>query len=122
MKLKILPPTLREKKRYIALKIYSKNELTKDECIQMLWNSVLNIYGEIESSKINPWLIDFKEVDNDERFEYNCIVRCSRGFEKEALTAFYTITNFRKNDIIVHSLSTSGTIKSLNNKFNETIE
>lgn len=122
MKLKILPPTLREKKRYIGLKIYAKNKLTKDECIQMLWNSVLNIYGEIESSKINPWLIDFKEVDNDKRFEYDCIVRCTRGFENEALTAFYTITNFRKNPIVAHSISTSGTIKSLNKKFNETFE
>jgi RNase P/RNase MRP subunit POP5 len=56
-------------------------------------------------------------VENDNRFEYNCIVRCNRGYEQKALTAFHTITNFRKNKIVVHPLSTSGTIKGLEDKF-----
>lgn len=117
MKLKILPPTLRQKKRYIALKLFSENEFSKDECIQILWNSALNTFGEIESSRINLWLIDFQEVDNPVRFEYNIIVRCNRGYEKKAIMGFYTITNFRKNQITIHPLSTSGTIKSLKDKF-----
>ncbi|RAP52928.1 MAG: hypothetical protein BZ137_07890 [Methanosphaera sp. rholeuAM130] len=117
MRLKILPPTLRQKKRYIALKLYSESEITKDECIQILWNSIINIFGEIESGKINLWLIDFEEAENIKRFEYNCIVRCTRGYEKMALTAFYTIANYRKNPIAIHGLSTSGTIKNLKEKF-----
>jgi ribonuclease P/MRP protein subunit POP5 len=117
MKLKILPPTIRQKKRYITIKLYSENEMAKEECVQVLWNSTLNTYGEVESSMINLWLIDFIEVENDNRFEYNCIVRCNRGYEQKALTAFHTITNFRKNKIVVHPLSTSGTIKGLEDKF-----
>jgi len=45
MKLKILPPTLREKKRYIAINLYSQEALEKDKIIQKLWNSILNIHG-----------------------------------------------------------------------------
>jgi len=48
MKLKILPPTLREKKRYIGLKMYSEENLKKEEIFNILWNSIINIYGEIE--------------------------------------------------------------------------
>lgn len=117
MRLKILPPTLRQKKRYIALKIYSDTELSREESIQILWNSMLNTYGEIESSRINIWLVDFAEVENDKRFEYDAIVRCNRGYEKKALMAFHTISNYRKNPIVVHTISTSGTINSLKDKF-----
>ena len=35
-KLKILPPTLREKKRYIAFHLYSQNKVAKDTLIPYL--------------------------------------------------------------------------------------
>lgn len=116
MKLKILPPTLREKKRYIGLKIYSQEKIEERDIIYLLWNSIINTYGEIEASKINLWLIESKEVPNDKRFQYNIIVKCQRGYEDEAITAFNTITRFRKIRVVVHTIRTSGTIKSLKNK------
>lgn len=122
MKLKILPPTLRQKKRYISLKLYSVNKIQKDEAIQILWNSILNTYGEIESSKINLWLIDFQKVNNDKRHEYDIIVRCNRQYEKKAITAFHTIRNHRKNKMVVHPQRTSGTIKSLSKKLENIAE
>ena len=67
-KLKILPPTLREKKRYIAFNLYSETKIKRDEIITFLWNNLINIYGEIESSKINLWLINVKQVENPNRF------------------------------------------------------
>ena len=116
MKLKILPPTLREKKRYIGLKIYSQEKIEESDIIYLLWNSIINTYGEIEASKINLWLIESKEVPNDKRFQYKIIVKCQRGYEDEAITAFNTITRFRKIRVVVHTIRTSGTIKSLKNK------
>ena len=69
-KLKILPPTLREKKRYIAFNLYSETKIKRDEIITFLWNNLINIYGEIESSKINLLLINVKQVENPNRFQY----------------------------------------------------
>ena len=114
MKLKILPPTLREKKRYVGLKMYSEENLKKEEIFSILWNSIINIYGEIESSKINLWIVDTQKVDNKKRNQYNIIVKCQRGYEKELITAFNTIY---KNRIVIHTIGTSGTIKSLNKKY-----
>ena len=117
MKLKILPPTLREKKRYIGLKLYSQEYLKMEEIFSILWNSVINIYGEIESSKINLWIVDYKKVENNKRHEYNIIVKCQRGYEQELITAFNTIFRHKKNRIVVHTVGTSGTIKTLNKKY-----
>ena len=118
MKLKILPPTLREKKRYVGLKIYSSTHLKKEDIFSLLWNSIINLYGEIESSKINLWIVDSKEVKNNERLQYNVIVKCQRGYESELKTAFYSIYRYRHNRIVVHTVGTSGTIKALNKKYN----
>ena len=118
MKLKILPPTLREKKRYVGLKIYSGAPIKREDIFSLLWNSIINLYGEIESSKINLWILDSKEVENNERFQYNVIVKCQRGYETELITALNTIYKFKKNRLVVHSIGISGTIKSLNKKYN----
>ncbi len=118
MKLKILPPTLREKKRYIGLKMYSSDKLKKEDIFNILWNSIINVYGEIESSQINLWIVDSKEVENDKRKEYNVIIKCKRGYETKVKTAFSSIYRNREKRIVVHTIGTSGTIKALNKKYN----
>lgn len=117
MKLKILPPTLREKKRYVGLKMYSEEKLKKEEIFNILWNSIINNYGEIESSKINLWIVDSREVKNDKRKQYNIIVKCQRGYEKKLITALNSIYRHRQTRIVVHTIGTSGTIKSLKRKY-----
>ena len=117
MKLKILPPTLREKKRYIGAKIYSREPLTKEEISNIIWHNTVNLYGEIEASKINPWIINSKEIKNSNHFQHNTIIKCQRGYEEKLITALSSIYRNRKNRIVVHTVGTSGTIKSLNNKY-----
>ncbi len=118
MKLKILPPTLREKKRYIAFDLFSENKINKDELIVFLWNCIVNIYGEIESSKINLWLINFKIIKNSQRRQYRCIIKCRRGYETEMITALNSITKYKNSRVVIHTLATSGTIKTLDDKYN----
>lgn len=116
MKLKILPPTLREKKRYISLKIYSTEPLQKEEITRLLWNQTINLYGEIEASKINLWIIETKEAENKKRFQQDVIVKCQRGYEDKLITALSSIYRNRTNRIVVHTIGTSGTIRALKNK------
>ena len=118
MKLKILPPTLREKKRYIGLKMYSAEKLKREDIFNILWNSVINVYGEIESSKINLWIVETKEIENKNRKQYNIIVKCRRGYETKVKTAFSSIYRNREHRIVIHTIGTSGTIKALNKKYN----
>lgn len=117
MKLKILPPTLREKKRYIAFKLYAQKSIQKEEVITLIWQNLINIYGEIKSNHVNLWLINMKEVQNPVHHEYKCIIKCRRGYEKETLTCLNSITTYKHNRIAIHTLSTSGTIKTLDKKY-----
>lgn len=117
MKLKILPPTLREKKRYIAFNLYSENKIKKDEAVIFLWNNLINLYGEKESGNINLWIINMKPVHNPDRYQYRCVIKCRRGYEKEMLTSLNAITGYKKSRVVIHTLATSGTLKSLDEKY-----
>ena len=45
MKLRILPPTLRVKKRYIAFEVVSQVPLTRDDLINLIWDGSQDLYG-----------------------------------------------------------------------------
>ena len=49
---------------------------------------------------------------------YKCIIKCRRGYENKMITALNSIVRYKKNRVVIHTLATSGTIKSLDNKFN----
>ncbi|HIP91688.1 MAG TPA: ribonuclease P, partial [Methanothermococcus okinawensis] len=57
--LKTLPPTLREKKRYISFKIIYPEKLSTNEVVQIVRSAVINYYGIWGCSKSNPWLISY---------------------------------------------------------------
>ena len=117
MKLKILPPTLREKKRYIAFNLYTTKKIKKDDLINLLGSNLINLYGEIESSHINIWVINIKEIQNRDRIQYKCLIKCQRGYEEKVLMSLDCISVHKSNPIVIHTLSTSGTIKSLDDKY-----
>lgn len=119
MKLKILPPTLREKKRYIAVQIYSQFRMDKDNLIPYLWDNLIKLYGEIYSSNINLWLINFKYTQRhpDGMYEYKCLLKCQRGYEDDVCLMLDTLAWYENKRIVAHILSVSGTIKTLDSKY-----
>ena len=56
-KLKILPPTLRERDRYIKFKIISENPVEYSDIEAAIWNTFLDFFGEQGVSKQSLWLI-----------------------------------------------------------------
>ncbi|MCD7781275.1 MAG: hypothetical protein LUG89_01035 [Methanosphaera sp.] len=118
MKLKILPPTIREKKRYIAFDLFTTKNIKKNELINLLGSTLINLYGQIESGHINLWVINIKPVTNNTRVQYKGLIKCQRGYEEEVLLCLSSITHHKSNPLVIHTLSTSGTIKSLDDKYN----
>lgn len=73
MKLKILPPTLRINNRYLTLDIKSESILDKNELVSAIWYSCLRLYGEIETSSFNLWVMRFYNINNINNFNNrNC--------------------------------------------------
>ncbi|MGL4668988.1 MAG: Rpp14/Pop5 family protein [Methanobacteriaceae archaeon] len=71
MKLKVLPPTLRIKNRYLALNIKSESPITRDEFVYIAWNACLRLHGEIYTSNFDLWLVKFYESSNNACYDKN---------------------------------------------------
>ncbi len=117
MKLKILPPTLREKKRYIAFDLYSEVAIKKDELINLIWNNLINLYGEIEASEINLWVVNIKKINDSKPICYRCLIKCRRQKEEKMLTALDVISKYNKSRVVIHTKAVSGTINTLDKKY-----
>lgn len=118
MKLKILPPTLRNKKRYIAFEAISTAPLTRDDVISMVWDSSLNYYGELRTSKFNLWIMkiwNFKS--SDEMNITKGIIQCNREETESVRTSILLINKFKGRPVAFHTLGISGTIKAAIKKY-----
>ncbi|CAB3287830.1 Ribonuclease P protein component 2 [Methanocaldococcus lauensis] len=107
--LKTLPPTLREKKRYIAFKIIYDEELKEGEVVNLIRKAVLDYYGAWGTSKANPWLVYYE-------FPYG-ILRCQRDNVDYVKSSLILAREFKNKPINIICLGVSGTIRKAKIKF-----
>lgn len=107
--LKTLPPTLREKKRYISFKIIYHKELSGSEVVYLIRNAILNYYGVWGTSKSNPWLIDYTHPKG--------ILRINRDEVDFVKSALITVNEYKNHPINIVILGVSGSIKKSRIKF-----
>ncbi|WP_409201067.1 Rpp14/Pop5 family protein [Methanobrevibacter sp. DSM 116169] len=120
MKLKILPPTLRKNKRYIAIDVISESPLTKDDLVIAIWDACIRFKGELETSNFNLWLMRFYDInDSEDYYHYKAVIKCQRGFENQIRASLCVLTKYKNNSIAINSLGLSGTISSAISKFIE---
>lgn len=112
-KLKILKPTLRERNRYIAFQIISKEELIYSDLEAAVWNIMLDFLGENGVSKTSVWLL--KDCWNPK--EQIGILRCNHKSVQEVIASLGLINRLGDNRITFKILKISGTIKSIKDKF-----
>ncbi len=104
-KLKILPPTLREKKRYIRVQIVSEGEISKTEFKKTLKQNSIKYFGLIYST-----LLGIKLVKFDKNY---AIIRCNHDMVQETLFILGTINQINSKKTVFKITKISGTIKSL---------
>lgn len=115
MKLRILPPTLRVKKRYIAFEVVSQVPLTRDDLINLIWDGSQDLYGACGTGKFDIWVVkvwkcDFGDYENSSTMKG--ILRCNRNELDAVKSVIPTITKFRGQKVVFHTLGISGTIKA----------
>ncbi|MEM5882620.1 MAG: Rpp14/Pop5 family protein [Candidatus Aenigmatarchaeota archaeon] len=108
-KLKILPPTLREKERYIAFQIISEEPISYSDLENALWECALEFFGEYGISKTGLWLI--KNL-YDEKKQIGVIKTNTKSVSK-AITCLSLISRLGDVRIVPKILKVSGTIKGL---------
>ncbi len=123
-KLKILPPTLRDKKRYIAFEVTSQGSLGREDVISMLLDASLYLHGACGTGKYDIWVIklwickgDAKDPLGVNEHRMKGILRCRREEVDSVIAVIPTITKFRGKSVVFHTLGISGTIKSATKNF-----
>lgn len=109
--MKRLPPTLREKKRYVAFEVLCDESLVKEDITREIWKHALSLLGEIQASSLGLWVLDY----NSGTGEGFLVCRNEALWKIKAVLAFVGEINEKKVHICVKGVS--GTIKALKRKF-----
>ncbi len=108
---KILPPTLRPKKRYIVFEIISNGTIEYGPLVSSIWKSMINLFGEKGAAESRAWVI--KNLYN----ENHGIIRCSHDKTEEVRTALTFIKMIEDKNVIIRVLGITGTIKTAKIKY-----
>lgn len=107
--LKTLPPTLREKKRYLAFEIICELEIPQKEVVGIVRNSMLSYCGVLGCSKANPWLMDYNHPYG--------ILRVSREELDYLKSSLILVDEFKKKPINIRIIGVSNSVKNIREKF-----
>lgn len=107
--MRILPPTLREKERYIAFNVISEEVVEYSDLEAAIWNVMLDFLGEYGVSKTSVWLM--KDCWDSEK--QIGILRCNHKSVPTVLGALGFVDRLGDNRITFKILKISGTIKGL---------
>ncbi len=99
------------RRRYLALKIVSEQFIGKEDLIRVLWDAVLQLFGEYGASRANLSLIEYEAEEN------HAILRCSHGALDMVRASIASVTEIKGRPMAINVLGVSGTLKSLKKKF-----
>lgn len=114
-RLKVLPLSLREKKRYIAFRVISEEPIIYSDLESAFWDVMLSLCGELGTSRTSAWLM--KDLWREK--EQIGVVRCNHLAVHTVLAALGLITRLGENRVNVKVLKVSGTIRSLRLNINK---
>lgn len=106
-KMKILPPTLREKKRYISFQVISEEPVEYSDLEAAIWNKMLDFLGEYGMSKTSIWIMK----DNWNQNKQTGIISCNHKSVQEVIATLGLIDRLGDNRITFKILKVSGTIR-----------
>lgn len=108
-KLKHLQPTLRQKKRFIKIKIESEKKLDFKEISSTLIEEILSFFGTLEFGKNGIWIL--RDKFNFE--EQTLILKVSNKSKDKLLGVLSLIQKINSELVNITSLRTSGTLKGV---------
>ena len=109
--LKPIPPTQRERNRYLVFEAISDSPLKRDEIIRAIQNSCLNFLGELGTSKTGLWLMDWDDGKK------KGILKVTHKTVDEVRASMALVKEIGRKPCILRVLGVSGTVKGAREKF-----
>jgi len=110
---KMLPPTLRGKKRYIVFEVISEGDFDYKELSRAVWFASLSFLGELGTSACEIKMI--KNLYNSR--EKKGVIRCAHDKLEYVRAALAFVTKVSNMNVIIKVLGVTGTINSAKRKF-----
>lgn len=111
---KLLPPSQRERNRYIAFEIRSEQKYSRDEIVKAVWNSALRYLGEKGASESSLWIMDWEESAQ------KGVIKVNHRSVDDVKAALTLLIEIKKGDLkypaAYRTLTVSGTLKKLREK------
>lgn len=107
--MKVLPPTMRDNKRYLAFELIADGEVSREELIKEIFSASGSLLGDVGSSECNIWLFAFEDNKG--------VISCDREHVWETRAALATITGIKGKRISFHILGLSGTVLGATKKY-----
>ena len=113
-KLKPILPSLREKKRYLAFEIISKEKVNDVESVSgAIWDCSLQFLGKMGTAKAGIMVLANKWNQQTQRG----IIKVNHKQVDALKASFVFIDRIENSDVIVRSLGVSGILRKAENKF-----
>ena len=110
-RLKPLPPTLREKSRYVLFKIYSTRTFNRKEVSKAIFDAIFQFLGEDTASELSLWFIRWYEDSN------MGILKVEHNRVDKIKTTLSLIKEISGSKVLITSIGVSGTLKKLRKKY-----
>jgi len=98
------------RRRYIVVKIESDHPVEERDFYDVVWTSILKLFGEYGASQAELGLVDYSGETNQ------AILRCSHKALDLVRASIVAVTGIRNEKAAAHILFASGTLKSLRRK------
>ncbi len=108
-----LPPTLRDKHRYIVFKLVSRKKFGVGDVVSSLWPAILQLFGEVGTSKINMRILG-NLYDKEQSVG---VISCERESVEDIRSALSSIRQISGENVMFKTLGVTGTIRSAKQKF-----
>jgi ribonuclease P/MRP protein subunit POP5 len=107
--MKLLPPTLRARTRYLAIEVISQDPVRREDVIRELFSSAGSLLGDVGSSECAIRLLAFEDSKG--------VVRCSHDRTGNVRAVLASITEVKGTKVIIHVLGVSGTVMGATKKY-----
>ena len=107
--MKILPPTLRESKRYIAFSLVAEDTITRKDFINEVLYSAATLFGDMGSSELGLRLLSFENNKG--------IIKCTADRVWESRAVLACVSSIRGARVRISILGISGTVLGATEKY-----
>ncbi|MDD3042556.1 MAG: Rpp14/Pop5 family protein [Methanosarcinaceae archaeon] len=109
--MKRLLPSLRPRKRYLAIELISEDTTTRGELTREIYFAACSLLGDVSVSECDIKVLGFENGLG--------IIQCAHTKLSETRAALAVLTQVNRKRATVHVLGVSGTVKGATEKFLE---